>query len=38
MSRMGEGYGSEWHLAQYLRHRRGEPGAAVAQATGGRLA
>jgi len=37
MSRMGERYGSEWHLAEYLRHRRGELNAAVAQATGGRL-
>ena len=37
MSRMGKGYGSEWHLGQYLRHRRGELDAAVAQTAGGRL-
>lgn len=37
MSRMDKGYGSEWHLAQCLRHRRRELDASVAQATGERL-
>lgn len=37
MGRMSKSYGSEWHLAQYLRHRRRELNAAVARATGGRL-
>jgi len=37
MSRMGKGSGSEWHLAQHLRHRRGELGITFAQAIGRRF-
>lgn len=37
MSRMGRGYGSEWHLAEYLCHGRADLDATVTRATGGRL-